>query len=168
MTEADFEEMEQRERQAHDDKVKELQGQKSMTDEEKDLIQRAQDIQRYTENRCKTLEEKIAAFEKENEQLKSEKKELYQLYDKEADEMAKSYSERLKELEKENAELKEQIDQLSNDNHVLKTSFITQQAQIEKMKNCSNCNGIKPNGMRSEKCDFCFRGKDFIYWELAE
>lgn len=35
MTEVDFEEMEQRERQAHDDKVKELQEQKSMTDEEK-------------------------------------------------------------------------------------------------------------------------------------
>ena len=28
-------------------------------------------------------------------------------------------------------ELEEQIEQLSNDNHVLKTSFITQQEQIE-------------------------------------
>lgn len=38
------------------------------------------------------------------------------------------------ELEKENAELKAQIEQLSNDNHVLKTAFITQQEQIEKMQ----------------------------------
>ena len=38
------------------------------------------------------------------------------------------------ELEKENAELKEQINQLSNDNHVLKTAFITQEEQIEKIK----------------------------------
>lgn len=41
---------------------------------------------------------------------------------------------RLHHLEKENAELKAQIDQLSNDNHVLKTSFIIQKEKIEKMK----------------------------------
>lgn len=38
------------------------------------------------------------------------------------------------ELEKGNAELKAQIDQLSNDNHVLKTSFITQQEQIKNLE----------------------------------
>ena len=47
--------------------------------------------------------------------------------------------EEIEQLEKENAELKEQIEQLSNDNHVLKTSFIIQQEQIDKMKNKLNC-----------------------------
>lgn len=45
----------------------------------------------------------------------------------------------IKELKEENAELKAQIEQLSNDNYVLKTSFITQNEQIEKMKCCGNC-----------------------------
>lgn len=36
-------------------------------------------------------------------------------------------------------ELKAQVEQLSNDNHVLKTAFITQSEQIEKMKCCGNC-----------------------------
>lgn len=40
--------------------------------------------------------------------------------------------------------------------------------QIEKMKNCSNCNGIIKGGERTEKCKYCFRYKDFRYWELAE
>ena len=40
-----------------------------MTNSEKDLIQRAQDIQRFTENRCNVLEERNAKLEKENEEL---------------------------------------------------------------------------------------------------
>ena len=44
----------------------------------------------------------------------------------------KNYEKDIAKLEKENEELKALIDQLSNDNHVLKTSFIVQQEQIEK------------------------------------
>lgn len=36
-------------------------------------------------------------------------------------------------------ELQQQIEQLSNDNYVLKTAFITQKEQNEKMKCCGNC-----------------------------
>ena len=43
-----------------------------MTNSEKDLIQRAQDIQRFTENRCNVLEERNAKLEKENEELKKQ------------------------------------------------------------------------------------------------
>ncbi len=44
----------------------------------------------------------------------------------------KNYEKDIAKLEKENEKLKALIDQLSNDNHVLKTSFIVQQEQIEK------------------------------------
>ena len=61
---------------------------------------------------------------------------------------------KLADLEKENAELKTQIDQLSNDNHILKTAFITQKEQIEylnseilQMRCPGNCNNAN-----SEKC----------------
>ena len=43
-----------------------------------------------------------------------------------------NYEKDIAKLEKENEELKALIDQLSNNNHVLKTSFIVQQEQIEK------------------------------------
>lgn len=49
----------------------------------------------------------------------------------------KETTEKFSALEKENEELKAQVEQLSNDNYVLKTSFITQREQIEKMK-CKN------------------------------
>lgn len=78
------------------------------------------------------------------------------------------------ELEKqEAAELKKQIDQLSNDNHVLKTSFITQQDQIEKMKcggNCKHSYYANTGGCYDMKCRLtycdCINCKD--KWELAE
>lgn len=79
----------------------------------------------------------------------------------------KSYA----ELEKENERLKTQIDQLSNDNHVLKTSFITQQEQIGKMKNVGNCKHSMKCAKWNEKqsylglMKFCLNCKD---WELAE
>ena len=40
--------------------------------------------------------------------------------------------------------------------------------QIDKMKNCSNCNGIIKGGIRAERCKPCIKGKDFRYWEPAE
>lgn len=57
-------------------------------------------------------------------------------------------------LKKENAELKAQIEQLSNDNHVLKTSFIMQQEQIEKMKNCLNCDKEYTNSPDCKDCKY--------------
>lgn len=38
--------------------------------------------------------------------------------------------------------------------------------QIEKMKCCSNCNGINAIGLRTEKCKFCMRSKALSEWEL--
>lgn len=40
-------------------------------------------------------------------------------------------------------------------------------AQIMKMRNCGNCNGII-NGIRQEKCHSCMRSKLLPEWELAE
>lgn len=41
-------------------------------------------------------------------------------------------------------------------------------AQIEKMKNCSNCNGIIKGGLRNERCKICIKDTTFGFWELAE
>lgn len=70
---------------------------------------------------------------------------------------------RLHHIEKENEELKARVEQLSNDNHVLKTSFIMQQGQIEKMKCCGNCDN-------NAYCDKEHYGNDkgCKDWELAE
>lgn len=72
--------------------------------------------------------ERIAELEKENAKLKEQNKDL---------------CESLDIMNNRENELLDQIEQLSNDNHVLKTSFITQQAQIEKMKCCENCKWYK-------------------------
>jgi len=40
--------------------------------------------------------------------------------------------------------------------------------QIEKMKCCSNCNGIDVIGMRAKKCKICIRSKDLSQWEIKE
>lgn len=106
-------------------------------------------------------------LEKENEQLKCD------LYNTEANLQGMTIN--CENLEKENEQLKQQIEQLSNDNHVLKTAFITQQEQIDKLKCCYNCkygriyfvkeiivdclvNKVNPNN-KYENCD---------KWELAE
>lgn len=39
-------------------------------------------------------------------------------------------------------------------------------AQIEKMRNCGNCNGIVEGGIRTKKCKFCIDSKDLPRWEL--
>lgn len=88
-----------------------------MTDEEKDLIQRAQDIQSYIENRCNTLEEKIAKLEKENEELKAQIKCIR---------MEKGVLE---------AKLKTYEQLWEEQQRVIKEKS----AQIEKMKCCENC-----------------------------
>lgn len=40
--------------------------------------------------------------------------------------------------------------------------------QVDKMKNCSNCNEIIKGGTRTEICKFCIKDKYFKYWVLAE
>lgn len=70
--------------------------------------------------------------------------------------ICKSAKDIIEELEKENEQLKDTVMQLRK--------------QIDKMKNCSNCNGITKGGMRTERrrCKHCIKDKAFVYWELAE
>lgn len=42
------------------------------------------------------------------------------------------------------------------------------EAQIEKMRNCGNCNGIVEGGIRTKKCKFCIDSKDLPRWEIKE
>lgn len=94
----------------------------------------------------------------------------------------KHYIGRIEQLEKEKSdiaedfciqlkELKAQIEQLSNDNHVLKTSFITQQAQIEKMKCCGNCK-FRQKDTLNKRCFECKDVKDgdirLFHWGFAK
>lgn len=55
----------------------------------------------------------------------------------------------------------EYIVELEKENEQLK-------AQIEKMKNCSNCNGIIKGGLSNERCKICIKDTIFGFWELAE
>lgn len=57
---------------------------------------------------------------------------------------------------------------LEQENKQLKNTIMQLRKQVDKMKNCSNCNGIIKGGMRSERCEFCIKDKDFRYWEPAE
>ena len=42
-------------------------------------------------------------------------------------------------------------------------------AQIDKMKNCGNCNGMsKGSGLRTAKCMLCIQNAKLSEWELAE
>lgn len=92
-----------------------------MTDEEKEMKEWIEQRRKGSDLMSKLLI-RNEELQKENEELKA-----FESHWEEIEEDAKV-------IAKENEELKEQIDQLSNDNHVLKTSFITQQEQIEKMK----------------------------------
>lgn len=106
-------------------------------------------------SKCKTYKMYklgLAEGRKENEELKEKiesltlaytltvdksvvrEKELEKEIDKLKDDYKKQRNRRIDELQKENAELKEQINQLSNDNHILKTSFILQQEQIAELE----------------------------------
>lgn len=70
----------------------------------------------------------------------------------------------VRKMSAEIEELKEQVEQLSNDNHVLKTAFIEQQEQIEKMKCCGNCKDELKQYDRGG-CPDCV---DLSKWELAK
>lgn len=60
------------------------------------------------------------------------------------------------------------FEKLEQENEQLKNTIMQLRKQVDKMKNCSNCNGIIKGGMRSERCEFCIKDKDFRYWEPAE
>lgn len=121
---------------------------------------------------------------KDNEELKKDKEWLDNT-NNEQTKVILELQERIREVENDSnncehwsyeriKELEQQVEQLSNDNHVLKTSFITQQEQIEKMRCCGNCKHyycsndtkgkcklLNPN---ANKCGFNICAK----WELAE
>lgn len=63
-------------------------------------------------------------------------------------------------------EKRERCDEKSTSD--LKKIIAELKEQIEKMKNCSNCNGIIMGGIRTEKCKRCMRDKTFSEWEMAE
>lgn len=76
------------------------------------------------------------------------------------------------DLEKENEQLKAQIEQLSNDNNVLKTAFFTQQIQIVKMKCCGNCKHLgiyfDEETETTHCCIYQNECHNYDKWELAE
>lgn len=90
----------------------------------------------------------IQNFEKENAELEKDKEWL-----------DNTNNEQTKVI----IDLQEQIDQLSNDNHVLKTAFITQNEQIEKMKCCGNC-----KYSQYISCPNVRQCSNYSKWELAE
>lgn len=126
-----------------------------MTDEELDRINRAEEIQRYTENRCEALEEENKELKAYNEKLLNSDIEKHnKIVELEAenrriandllDDWCRNkddYCPHLKALEKENAELK---------------------AQIKKMKCCQNCR--KFNNLSYD----CTCAKVCKEWELKE
>lgn len=59
-------------------------------------------------------------------------------------------------------------EQLKQENKQLKNTTMQLRKQVDKMKNCSNCNGIINGGIRTERCEHCIKDKDFRYWEPAE
>ena len=58
------------------------------------------------------------------------------------------------------------IKELATENENLIKQVRILKEQIEKMRNCGNCNGIVEGGIRSKKCKFCIDSKDLPRWEL--
>lgn len=69
--------------------------------------------------------------------------------------------ERFPTLKQENEQLAKRICELQSDLSKAKS-------QIEKMKNCSNYNGIIKGGLSNERCKICIKDTTFGFWELAE
>jgi hypothetical protein len=67
----------------------------------------------------------------------------------------------LKQKDEENKQLAKRICELQSD-------LASAKSMIEKMKNCSNCNGIIKGGLGTERCKNCIKDTTFGYWELAE
>lgn len=150
-----------------------------MNEKEKDLIQRAQDIQRYTENRCKTLEERIAELEKENAELKIDIEiadSQRQLAEKENEELKAKYESYLRshtitcgmteeeiiEMRKENKQLKayeshwEEIEEdakvIAKENAELKEQIEIQYAENQTLGN-NNFELLKKLGTYNEQVE---------------
>lgn len=98
---------------------------KIMTVDELDKIKRAEEIQRYTENRCESLE-------KENAELKELIAEL------EADNLEKQ--DLISDYVMENATLKKQIEKMKNKLNCAKYHYC-----FCKNKNCKDCKDWKMN-----------------------
>lgn len=140
-----------------------------MTTEEKDRIIRAEEIQRYTENRCITLE-------KENEQLKRKLEDFAKFTEMTSENHAeewenqqkviKELKEKLKGFESGNVAWQGDMDRTIEQNLKLKE-------QVEQMKNVGNCKHCMECskwvekklrlGQTSIKC--CQNCED---WELAD
>lgn len=73
---------------------------------------------------------------------------------------------------RENVELKEQIaDTKANCDLAIEgrdIKIMELEQQIEKMRNCGNCNGIIEGGIRTKKCKICMSSKDLSQWEIKE
>lgn len=98
------------------------------------------------------------------------RKEAYELYNTEVNDIAKDYAERLKKLEKDNAELKkiaENQQKISTDRFFeIKRLY----EQIEKMKCCYNCKKWNDGQCKDVKDSYFYTMADFNCdkWELAE
>lgn len=92
------------------------------------------------------------ALKKENEELKADKEWLDNTNNEQTVVILK---------------LQQQIEQLSNDNYVLKTAFITQKEQNEKMKCCGNCEYRNNYNFPTleEPCRKCLK---YSKWKLKE
>ena len=70
--------------------------------------------------------------------------------------------------QKDNAEKDKQIEALKlniqEDSVMFHKEISELKAQIEKMRNCSNCKNIC-NGIRNDRCKGCMKGKDLPHWE---
>ena len=73
---------------------------------------------------------------------------------------------KIKELEQE-LTVEKDLHQEETNLHLHAEEYIKSlEQQIEKMRNCGNCNGIIEGGIRTKKCKICMSGKDLSQWEL--
>lgn len=137
-----------------------------MTSEELDRIKRAEEIQRYTENRCEALEKENADLKIYNEKLLDGDIEKHN---------------KIVALETENAELKKEVEKHKWNNIFLEDcacydkkiaeEYTTSQERIaeletmvEKMKCCGNChyfNSSKDIGIGNLFCDLMLIKKEY-------
>ena len=75
---------------------------------------------------------------------------------------------KIKELELE-LTVEKDLHQEETNLHIHAEDYIKSlEQQIEKMRNCGNCNGIIEGGIRTKKCNICMSGKDLSQWELKD
>lgn len=79
-----------------------------------------------------------------------------------------TYKDQCKIYEKEIEELQKQVEQLSNDNHVLKTAFITQRKLIEELKCCENCSKYRKGKCKEDTMFYARTLKMCKDWGIEE